>query len=170
MKRSILLLLLFASLNCFSGFAQYTDKYIASLPTISIGLDGGVLNTNRTHPCFGVYLNIVGLTISGDMVTDTQDDEPDFYEVLFGYQFPIATNYHKKEKGYALYFTPMIGALVEDVSYNTIWGTEDVEYREKSLAYGCIVSYRFGGSTSCQVNLKVSNNGFSAGLAWVLGK
>lgn len=169
MKKIFLVLLL--SFVCFSGFGQsYADKFTASLPNFAIGLGYGTLKSNKTHSALSLYANFVGFTITGDMITDGEDDEPDFYEVLFGYQVPVLTNYDKKDSGYALYVTPLIGASISDVSYKTFGGGEYVESREKELSYGGVISLRFGGSMGGQINVKISNNGVSGGIAFVLGK
>lgn len=168
--KKYLILSIFSLLSSFCIAQNYAQKFTASLPNFAIGFNFGTLENYRSHSAFGIYGNYYGFSINADMITDMEDDEPDFYEVLFGYQFPIITNYDKKTSGYALYVTPMIGGAVSDVSYNTVWGGEYVESRERELAYGCMLGLRFGGHAGGQVNVKFSNFGISGGIAFVLGK
>lgn len=165
------------------AYAQIGEWFSGTITSLSCGMNFGTLSLNNdNHFSLGVYANVFGLTANVDFITDSpcigenqygmghKLDDPDYYEYLFGYEFPIFSNLHEKDNGIAIYITPLIGGVTEDYYYSDRYYGQAVKSHSSSrMSYGGLLSLRFGHEWGMRYNIKISSHGISGGFAFSFG-
>lgn len=165
------------------AYGQFGEWFGASIPRFAVGMNFGALELEGNHYSMGVYANVLGFTMTAEGITDAPsvgedqygmghlNDDPDYYEYLFGYEIPIYSNLHNKTNGFAIYLTPLIGSVTEAYYYSDLYYGNAVRAKDSSrMSYGGMCSFRIGGPMAIQISFKASTHGMSGGFAFCFGK